>query len=94
MKDAKIDSLQAFQKYVTIVFDEVKAKEGVVYDKYESRIVGFVDFGNVNNALLAFEMSLKGETGRPVVKHMLQFMVRGIFINLKKFRYARKRSVS
>ena len=87
MKEAKIDSLQEWQKYVAVVFDEVKVKEGIVYDKRASRIVGFVDFGDVNNALLAFETSLKGETARPVAKHMLAFMVHGFFIRLK-FLYA------
>ena len=87
MKEAKIDSLQEWKKYVAVVFDEVKVKEGIVYNKHDCRIVGFVDFEDVNNALLAFERSLSSETGHPVAKHMIVFMVRGIFIKLN-FPYA------
>ena len=35
MAEAKIDTLQDSQKYVAVVFDEVKIKEGIVYDKNE-----------------------------------------------------------
>ena len=43
----------------------MKIKEGIVYSKSDSRIVGFVNFGTTNNELLSFE-------------HILMFMVRGI----------------
>ena len=86
-REARVDSLQEWKKYVAVVFDEVKVKEGIVYDKHECRIVGFVDFGDVNNALLAFERSMNGDADRTVAKHMLVFMVRGIFIKLQ-FPYA------
>ena len=33
MDEAKMDTLQDSQKYVAVVFDEVKIKEGIVYDK-------------------------------------------------------------
>ena len=43
MKEGKIDSLQAFQKYVTVVFDEVKAKEGTVDSGYQTHaLVGTI----------------------------------------------------
>ena len=54
MKEAQIELLEEWQKYVA-VFDEMKIKEGIVYDKYECRIIGFVDLGVVNNTLLSFE---------------------------------------
>ena len=50
---------------------------------------GYVDIGNINNELLKFEQSCKDEDGEtpgsplPVAKHMLVFMVRGVFIDLK-----------
>jgi len=61
------------EKYVEVVFDEVKFKEGIVYNKHECRIVGFVDFGDVNNALLAFERSMNGDADRTMAKQMLVF---------------------
>ena len=74
------------QKYVAVVFDEMKIKEGIVYDKYECRIIGFVDLGVVNNTLLSFEHSSTNDTPQ-VAKEMLVFMVRGVFIKLN-FPYA------
>lgn len=73
-------------RYVAVCFDEVKVKEGIVYDKHDCRVVGFVDFGEVNNALAEFERSLAGSS--PVLaKQMLVFMVRGVFFRLS-FPYA------
>ena len=53
------------------------------------RIIGFVDIGNVNNELLSFEQSCQdSHSVEPqVAKHMLVFMVRGLFIPLN-FPYA------
>ena len=58
MSEVRIDSLEDWQKYVALVFDEVKIKEGIVYNKHDCRIIGFVDLGPVNNTLLNFENSL------------------------------------
>ena len=85
MKEAKIDGCEEYQKYVGVVFDEMKIKEGIVYDKHECIIKGFVDLGQVNNTLLSFEQSI--HTTPQVAKEMLVFMVRGIFTKLT-FPYA------
>jgi len=63
-----------------INFDEIKIKEGIVYDKHECRIVGFVDLGPTNNHLASFENSTTSTM--PVAKHMLTIMVRGVLTNL------------
>ena len=34
-----------FEKNVVLVFDEVKIKDSLVYDKHGVRIIGFVDVG-------------------------------------------------
>ena len=58
-----------------------------------STIIGYVDIGDINNELLKFEQSCNDESSEtpgsplPVAKHMLVFMVRGLFIDLK-FPYA------
>ena len=72
----KIESLEKWQKYVAVV-DEMKIKDGIVFDKNEYRIVGFVDLGVVNNTLLAFEQSKTNDKPQ-VAKEMLVFIVRGI----------------
>lgn len=84
MSEVKIETLEDWQKYVTVVFDEMKIREGLVYDKHGCTIVGFVDVGTVNNALLSFERSLNDSKSdaAPVAKHMLVFLVRGLFIKL------------
>ena len=70
-----MESLEEYQKYVE-VFDEMKIKEVAVYDKNESKIVGFVTL-----ALMSFEQSVNEDT-IPVATQVLVFMVRGLFIKL------------
>ena len=87
---ANMDNLKDYEKHISVVFDEMKIKEGLVYNKNEGRIVGFVDLGAVNNTLVSFEQSLTQSTTHarlPIAKHMLVFMVRGLFMSLK-FPYA------
>jgi len=42
---------------VALVFDEVKIEEGIVYNKHDYKIVGFIDLGPIDNPLLTFELS-------------------------------------
>ena len=69
-----------------MVFDEVKIKQGLVYDKNKCAIIGFTDLGSVNNTLHMFEQRVT-DTGPNVAKQKLVFMVRGLFIKLR-FPYA------
>jgi len=88
--DLKDYDLKDYEKHVSVVFDEMKIKEGLVYNKNEGSIVGFVDLGEVNNTLASFEQSLAQSTNHahlPIAKHILVFMVRGLFMSLK-FPYA------
>lgn len=87
----KFDTLKEFEKNVALVFDEVRVKDCLVYDKHKMKVIGFTDVGDINNELLEFERSLLStkelKLQARVAKHMLVFMVRGIFTNLK-FPYA------
>ena len=88
IEEAKLDSIPDFQKYVCLVFDEVKIKEGLVYDKEECQLIGFVDLDDVSNHLQAFERTLTDPTSKPILAtHMVVFMVRGLFSSLR-FPYA------
>lgn len=51
-----------------------------MYSKSDCRIVGYVNFGSTNNDLLINEKSIDD---LPVAKHMLMFVVRGVFIRMK-----------
>lgn len=89
IKEAKIGSLKPHEKHVALCFDEVRIKDNLVYDKHGLQVIGYVDIGDINNELLKFEQTCKDEDGEtpgsplPVAKHMLVFMVRGLFIDLK-----------
>ena len=87
-------NLEEWQKFVGVIFDEMKIKEGLVYDKHECKIKGFIDLGDINNHLMIFEKSITETINHdsstntfPVAKQMLTFIVRGIFIKLS-FPYA------
>ena len=60
----------------------MKIKETLVYDKNKSKIVGFVNLGEVNDQLAKFEREASNDTelsGGEVATHILILMVRGIF---------------
>ena len=67
----------------------MKIKEGLVYNKFSGKIIGFTQLGDVNDSLLRLEQ--EGECPS-VSKYCLALMVRGIFCNLE-FPYAHFRTV-
>jgi hypothetical protein len=82
--EAKLDQLEEWQTHVCVVFDEVKIKEGLVYDKYTGYILGFTDLGTINQEIDKLE---KIDKRADLATSMLVFMVCGLFIRLK-FPYA------
>ena len=36
------------ERYVTILFDEMKIQENLVWDKHSGELIGFVDLGDIN----------------------------------------------
>ena len=78
-----------WQKLVVLLMDEMYVREDLVYSKDSGRLVGFVDLGEINNHLLAFERKMKGEVESepPLAKSIMAFMVRGLFTTLH-FPYA------
>ena len=82
-KEAKYDNLEESRKYIVLALDEMKIKEGLVYDKYGCRIVGFINLGETMNQIMDFERDCcEGKSELPVAKQMLVLMVRGLFFNL------------
>ena len=87
-REAKLDSIPDFKRHVCLVFDEVKVKEDLVYEKHSGELIGFVNIGEINNQLLEYEQSCLSDEPEPqLASHMLVFMVRGILSDLK-FPYA------
>ena len=59
-----------------------------MYDKHSGEMIGFVNIGDVNNSLMAFQRAFESESDKPqLATHMLVFMVCGILTNLR-FPYA------
>ncbi len=89
-REANIDSIPEFQKYVCVAFDEVKIKEDLVYDKHSASLLGFVKIGDVNDHLQSFVQEKKDTAVTPkpnLATHVLTFMVSGILSGLE-FPYA------
>ena len=83
-REANIDSIPEFQKYVCLVFDEIKVKEDLVYDKHLASLLGFVKMGDVNDHLSKFEENASSDIPKPnLASHVLTFMVSGILSNLE-----------
>ncbi len=77
-------SLPSSRRFVALFIDEMKIKEGLVYNKHTGKIVGFTSLGDLNDDLL----KLVQDSEQPqVAKQLLTFMVRGILFNLN-FPYA------
>lgn len=57
MTEAKMDTLEEFQKCAIILVDEMHIKDDLVYDKHTGDLIGFVNLSNVNNYLMQFDQS-------------------------------------
>ena len=87
-REAKIDSIPEYQKFVCLVFDEVKVKEDLIYDKHSTSLLSFVKLGSVNDHLSKVEMNDSSDVRKPnLATHVMTFMVSGILSDLE-FPYA------
>ena len=78
------------KQHIIVVCDEVKVKDGIVYDKHSCQVIGFTSLGDINSHLLDFERSLGTDQLEPSVAkyiHILVFIVRGQITPLE-FPYA------
>ena len=85
MMAAKIDTCKEWEKLVVILLDEMYIREDLVYEKHSGSLIGFVNLGEINNHLLAFEQSLKEDSplAGTLAKTILTIMVKGIFTSLR-----------
>jgi hypothetical protein len=63
-------------KYVVLVFDEMKIKGRLVFDKHTGKLIGFTSLGDPDLDFSTFEEL-------EVATHVLAFMVRGVQTTLK-----------
>ena len=68
-REAKIDSIPEYQKYVCLVFDEVKVKEDLVYDKHSAELLGFVKIGDINDHFSKFKENDSTHLGQATSCH-------------------------
>ena len=68
--------------YVGILFDEIKIKSDLVYDKHTGELVGYVDLDKVGNQLIDLQNALN-DSNQSVAKFLLVVMVRGVTTSLK-----------
>ena len=89
IKEANVNEEK--DKYVVLVFDEMKVREDLVFDKHSCRLIGFVNLGEINETLDKFERQCQNKeqviSEESVANHMLVFMIRGLFTSLE-FVYA------
>lgn len=87
VKASKVGTCEEWEKFVVILIDEMYIREELVYEKHSGTLVGFVNLGEINNHLLAFERSLDQDSRSDVAgclaKTVVTFMVRGIFTSLR-----------
>lgn len=66
---------------VSLLFDEVKIKSGLVYCTETGKLIGFCDLGTVNNELYAY--NAKEKRLPELATHILAIMMRGIFSRIE-----------
>jgi len=67
-------------KIVVLIWDEMKIREDLVFNKHTCDLVGFLNIGDVNAQLdKVGEDVHPGKKSRQMASHMLLFMVRGVF---------------
>ena len=76
-KESKCEELSDGKRYVTVLLDEMKVKEDIVYDKTTGDVIGFCNLGKINDELLRYEHA--NDSHPPVAKQILAIMVRGLF---------------
>lgn len=79
-----LNEVPDFKRNVSLLFDEVKIKSGLVYCSETGNLIGFCDIGSVGNDLATFGRQCnEKEEKNELATHMLTFMVRGIFSSLE-----------
>ena len=63
------------------MFDEMKIKKGLVYNKHTGHVIGFTFLGDVNRDPEALERRVNGIPEEPIMAtQMLSIMIRGMYI--------------
>ena len=77
----EIKDYEPHQKNVGLLFDEMKIKSGLVYNKASGKLVGFCELGDINTELMKFNEECSNES-KSLASYMLCIMVSGLFQHL------------
>ena len=78
--DNNMQSCPDHQRNIIVAFDEIKIKEGLVYNANNGRLLGWTDLGDVNQEL---DQILNGDSySKEAATHVNCFMARGLFLHL------------
>ena len=85
LEEASRHGSSQMNTYVVIIFDEMKVRESLVFDKHSTSVIGFASLGDLNDQFKQLEQS---NSDHPTIAtHLLAVMVRGVFSSLR-FPYA------
>ena len=70
-------AFSGIQRYIVLLFDEMKIQSNLVFDKHTNELIGFVDLGNATVNYATLDNIDELET------HVLVFYVRGLATELK-----------
>ncbi len=70
-----MEKLENYQKYVSIITDEMKIKESLDFDKHNRCFTGFTMMGDIND-----HVSLLQNCSPQLATKAFAIMVRGIFV--------------
>ena len=78
--DSKLSTLKYHERNVSLLFDEMKIKSGLVYKRSSGKLIGFTEMGELNEELREFNSLCESsdETEREFASYVNVFMVRGI----------------
>ncbi|VDI32518.1 Hypothetical predicted protein [Mytilus galloprovincialis] len=79
-----LNEVPDFKRNVSLLFDEVEIKSGLVYCSETGNLIGFCDIGSVRNDLATFGRQCNEKEEKiELATHMLTFMVKGIFSSVE-----------
>ena len=72
IKDLAEKTVNFSERFVTILFDEMKNQEDLTWDKYSGELIGFVDLGDINTNYATLR------NVKELATHVLVFLVKSI----------------
>ncbi|XP_033109046.1 uncharacterized protein LOC117110449, partial [Anneissia japonica] len=72
-----VKDYQPVERFVAILFDEMKVQSGLVWDKHSGELIGYIDLGDPDTNYATLESQYM------IATHALVFMVKGICSKLQ-----------